>query len=67
MTSEEALENLRRAQERMKAAQEAHRSFIERPGRNFSDEERSENKRLLDEVKQSISGYWEAFEQAKRS
>jgi hypothetical protein len=43
-----ALETLRSAEERMKTAKVKLRDFIERPDRQYSPEERAENKRLLD-------------------
>jgi len=64
MPTPQALENLRRATERMKAAQQAHLAFIERPDRQFSPEERAEDRRLLDKVNRSTAAYWEAFEKA---
>ena len=67
MPTEEALENLRSAEERMRAASEEHLAFIERPDRQFSPEERAENKRLLDNVNRTIAEYWEAFERAAKS
>ena len=38
MPTPQALENLRRATERMKATQQAHLAFIERPDRQLSVE-----------------------------
>jgi len=67
MPTPEALENLRRADERMKAAQQEHRTFIEWPDRQFSPEERAENRRLLDNVNRMIAEYIEAFERAAKS
>jgi hypothetical protein len=43
------------------------RSFIERPDRQYSPEERAENKRLLDDLRLAMVEYSEAFEQAVRS
>jgi hypothetical protein len=42
------LETLRSAEERMKTAEGKLRDFIERSDRQYSPEERAENKRLLD-------------------
>jgi len=51
----------------MKIAEERLRSFIERPDRQYSPEERAENKRLLDDLRLAMVEYSEAFEQAVRS
>jgi hypothetical protein len=61
------LEILRSAEERMKTAEGRLRSFIERPDRQYSSEERAENKRLLDNLRLAMVEYSEAFEQAVRS
>ena len=58
---------LKRAEERLKNAEERLRSFIERPDRQYSSEEREENKRLLDFVRVAMVEYSEAFDQAVRS
>jgi hypothetical protein len=62
-----ALETLRSAEERMKTVEGRLRSFIERPDRRYSPEERAENKRLLDDLRIAMVEYSEAFEQAVRS
>jgi hypothetical protein len=62
-----ALETLRSAEERMETAEGRLRSFIERPDRRYSPEERAENKRLLDELRIAMVEYSETFEQATRS
>jgi hypothetical protein len=62
-----ALETLRNAEERLKTAEGRLRSFIERPDRQYSPEERAENKRLLDDLRLAMVEYSEAFEQAVRS
>jgi hypothetical protein len=62
-----SLEILKSAEERMKIAEERLRSFIERPDRQYSAEERAENKRLLDDLRLAMVEYSEAFEQAVRS
>jgi len=67
MPTRRALERLRSAEERMKTAEERLRSFIERSERQYSLQERSENKRLLDELRLTMVEYSEAFEQAVRS
>jgi hypothetical protein len=67
MPTAEALARLQQADQNMKAAQQAHLAFTERPGRTFSTEERAENRRLLDRIDQSIAEYWQAFEQAAQS
>jgi hypothetical protein len=67
MPTRRALERLRSAEERMKTAEERLRSFIERSERQYSPQERSENKRLLDELRLTMVEYSEAFEQAVRS
>ncbi len=67
MPTRRALERLRSAEERMKTAEENLRSFIERSERQYSPQERSENKRLLDELRLTMVEYSEAFEQAVRS
>ncbi len=67
MPTEEALENLRSAEERMRAASEEHLAFIERSDRQFSPETTAENRRLLDNVNRTIAEYWEAFESAAKS
>ena len=67
MPTRRALDRLRSAEERMKTAEERLRSFIERTERQYSPQERSENKRLLDEIRLAMVEYSEAFEQAVRS
>ncbi len=67
MATRRALDRLRSAEERMKTAEERFRSFIERSERQYSPQERSENKRLLDELRLAMVEYSEAFEQAVRS
>ena len=67
MPTRRALETLRAAEERMKNAEEKLRSFIERPDRRYSSEEKAENKRLLDVLRIAMVEYSEAFEQAVRS
>jgi hypothetical protein len=62
-----ALEILRSAEERMKTAEGKLRAFIERPDRQYSPEERAENKRLLNDLRLAMVEYSEAFEQAVRS
>jgi hypothetical protein len=64
MPTPEALENLRRAEEGMKLAQQELLTYLERPDRRFSAEEREENRRLLKRVSQSLEEYFQAFEQA---
>jgi hypothetical protein len=59
-----ALEILGSAEERMKTAEGRLRAFIERPDRQYSPEERAENKRLLDDLRLARVEYSEAFEQA---
>jgi hypothetical protein len=60
----ETLENLRRAEEGMKLAQQELVTYLDRPDRRFSAEEREENRRLLKRVSQSLEEYFQAFEQA---
>jgi hypothetical protein len=67
MPTRRALERLRSAEERMKTAEERLRSFIERSERQYSPPERTENKRLLDDLRLAMVEYSEAFEQAVRS
>jgi hypothetical protein len=67
MPTPEALENLSSAEKRMRAASEEHLAFIERPDRQYSPEERAENRHLLDNVQRTIAEYWEAFERAAKS
>ncbi len=67
MPTRTALDRLRSAEERMKTAEERLRSFIERSEPQYSPQERSENKRLLDELRLTMVEYSEAFEQAVRS
>jgi hypothetical protein len=62
-----ALEILRIAEERMKTAEGKLRAFIERADRQYSLEERAENKRLLDDLRLAMVEYSEAFERAVRS
>jgi hypothetical protein len=62
-----ALEILGTAEERMKTAEGRLRAFIERPDRQYSPEERAENKRLLDDLRLARVEYSEAFEPAIRS
>jgi hypothetical protein len=64
MPTREALENLKSADERMKAAGEELGAFIEQPDRKFSPEGRAENRRLLDNVNRTIAEYWAALERA---
>jgi len=64
MPTPEALENLRRAEEGMKLAQQELLTYLDRPDRRFSAEEREENRRLLKRVSQSLEEYFQAFEQA---
>ena len=54
MPTRECLETLKRAEEQMREAEEAHRGFIENPSRDFSDAGREQNRRLLEHVRQSI-------------
>ena len=67
MPTPEALQRLRSAEERMKTANEELLAFVNRPDRQFSTEERAENKRLRDKVSRAMSEYWEAFDSAARS
>ena len=67
MPTRKALETLRSAEERMKTAEGRLRAFIERHDRQYSQEERAENKRLLDGLRLAMVEYSEAFEQAVRS
>ena len=67
MPTRRALEMLKRAEERMKNAEDKLRSFIERPDRQYSSEEKAENKRLLDVLRVAMVEYSEAFDQAVRS
>jgi DNA-directed RNA polymerase specialized sigma24 family protein len=67
MPTRTALDRLRSAEKRMKTAEERLDSFIERSERQYSPQERSENKRLLDELRLAMVEYSEAFEQAVRS
>ncbi len=67
MPTRKALETLRSAEERMKTAEGKLRDFIGRPDRQYSPEERAENKRLLDDLRLAMVEYSEAFEQAVRS
>jgi hypothetical protein len=67
MPTPEALENLRSAEERMRAATEEHLAFIERRDRQYTPEYRAENRRLLDNIQRTIGEYWETFERAAKS
>jgi hypothetical protein len=67
MPTPETLENLKVAAQRMRAASEEHLAFIERPNRQFSPEEKKEDRRLLDNVNRTIAAYWKAFERARKS
>ena len=67
MPTRRTLDRLRSAEKRMKTAEERLDSFIERSERQYSPQERSENKRLLDELRLAMVEYSEAFEQAVRS
>jgi hypothetical protein len=51
----------------MKTAEGRLRAFIERSDRQYSPEERAENKRLLDDLRLAMVEYSEAFGQAIRS
>jgi hypothetical protein len=61
-----AVEILRIAEERLKTAEGKLRAFIERPDRQYSPEERAENKRLLDDLRLAMVEYSEAFKRAAR-
>jgi hypothetical protein len=67
MPTRRALETVKGAEERMKNAEERLRSFIERPDRQYSSEEKAENGRLLDVLRIAMVEHSEAFEQAVRS
>jgi hypothetical protein len=67
MPTGRALETLRGAEERMKNGEEKLRSFIERPDRQYSAEEKAENKRLLHVFRVAMVEYSETFDQAVRS
>jgi hypothetical protein len=67
MPTRRSLEKLKGAEERLKDAEEKLRSFIERPDRHYSSEEKTENKRLLDVLRITMVEYSEAFDQAVRS
>jgi hypothetical protein len=67
MPTRRALERLKSAEERMKNAEEKLRSFIDRPDRQYSSEEKAENKRLLDVLRVAMVEYSEAVDQAVRS
>jgi hypothetical protein len=58
---------VRSVEERLKTVEEKLRSFIERPNRQYSPEERAKNKRLLDDLRLAMVEYSETFEQAVRS
>lgn len=55
--------NLKEAHQRLKAAQEAHLAFIERPDRRYTPDEAEHNKRLLETVRLAMAEYWRAFRQ----
>jgi hypothetical protein len=57
MPTRGALEKLKGAEERMKNVEERLRSFIERPNRQYSSEEKAENKRLLDVLRLAMVEY----------
>lgn len=61
MPTPEALANLKEAHQRLKTAQEAHLSFIERPDRRYTREEAEESNRLLNAVRLAMAEYWKAF------
>ncbi len=67
MPTRRAREMRKRAEERMKNAEQGLRSFTERPDRQYSSEEKAENKRLLDVLRLAMVEYSEAFDQAVRS
>jgi hypothetical protein len=67
MPNRRTIERLRSAEERMKIAEDGLRSFIERSERQCSPQERSQNKRLLDDLRLAMVEYSEAFDQAVRS
>ncbi len=67
MPTEEALRQLKLAEEKMKAAQKALFAFIEESNRDFSEKGRAENRALIDDLQKSIDNYWRAFEEAKNS
>ena len=67
MPTKEAIENLKTAQQRMDAAYEAHRAFIEDPRRQYTPKDNIENQRLLQNIQIAITAYWEAFDKIARS
>ena len=67
MPTRRGIDRLRSAEERMKTAEDKLRSFVERTERQYSPQERSENNRLLDDLRLAMVEYSEAFEQAVRS
>lgn len=67
MPTPETLERVKKAEERMTQVQQDLIAFIERPSRNYSQEEKTENKRLLDRIEKAIAEYWAAFERASHS
>lgn len=64
MPSRETVKRVEIAAERMKQAQQKHLAFIDQPGRSYSAKDRAENDSLLCALKDSITEFWEAFNQA---
>lgn len=67
MATQEALTVLRKAEQEMYLAHQRLRAFIEVPDHGFSPEERVKMATLLNELIDSISNYWRAFEEAAKS
>jgi hypothetical protein len=67
MATEQALRKLKAAEEEMNAAQEALRAFIDNTNRDFSADTRAKHKALLARLQESMTNYWEAFEEAANS
>ena len=65
MPSREALKRVEAASERMKQAQQKHLDFMKQLGRSYSAEDRAENDCLLSALQNSITEFWEAFNQAE--
>ena len=62
------LQNLIRAEERMRLASEEQRAaFIGRPNCRYSPKDRAENKSLLKNIERSIAEYRKAFERMAKA
>jgi len=67
MPTPEALQNLRNAELVMQQAHEESIAYINRQNKTFSQEDRAENERLLQSLREAIDNYWCAFNDCANS